>query len=208
MSCREANGVPASYQPLAVAHRAAAALRRAPTQDLRKRVAADADFRPMTAPSEVRVLHGTAIMGVEVHHSIRHLPVLQIFALLAVAGCRPGDPPNGPPEIPADDAAGSSDASVENRVAELAGTWHGEVETEEHGRVRAVVQVTGDGEVSYEVVGVQPTRHFELRIARFDGRILSVVDRDGNQYELSADLDGDTLTLQIPTVGEVVLERR
>lgn len=136
--------------------------------------------------------------------------LIAIALAVSLAGCKPDEPPGAPPEAPGEDAAASIDAesgAAESDVAELAGMWRGEVDTDEYGRVRAVAHVSPQGDVSYEVVGKQPIHHYQFRIESWDGKTIRARDSQGNTYQLAARLDGDTLALDVPTVGRVELER-
>jgi hypothetical protein len=139
-----------------------------------------------------------------------------LIALLAVAGCkeRPTEVPDpeAPPTAPWDGGGRvKADAGTADRgaIGELAGTWKGELEHAQYGKVRGDVVVDGDGNVSYTVQGEGVAHSGVFRVERWTGTELRVKDQGpgAGTYTIKASLSGPRLELQLDPVGKVVLVR-
>jgi len=94
-------------------------------------------------------------------------------------------------------------------TADLAGTWHGELDHERYGKVRGDVVIDADGNVSYTVVGEGVTHSGVFRVLEWTGDHLRVKDQGpaGGEYTVQASLSGPRLELRFEPVGKVVLVR-
>ena len=139
-----------------------------------------------------------------------------LMALLVLAACKeqPGQEilpdPVKPESKDASIARGAQDAGVSGRkVAELAGTWRGELDHERYGKVRGDVVIDADGNVSYTVTGEGVTHSGVFRVLEWTGETLRVKDQSpaAGEYTVSARLSGPRLELEVQPVGKVVLVR-
>ncbi|MBT8494172.1 MAG: hypothetical protein KJO07_14040 [Deltaproteobacteria bacterium] len=141
---------------------------------------------------------------------------LLAIALLVLFGCkeRPTEKPEPEPPNTAPWDGGArpgTDASADARgnIAELAGTWRGELNHPRYGQVRGDVVIDGDGNISYTVQGEGSAHSGVFRILRWTGSELEVKDQGpaAGTYKVKASLSGPRMELQVEPVGKVVLVR-
>lgn len=123
--------------------------------------------------------------------------------------CDEPEPPGAPAEPPGatNDGGPEGRRADRSRIAELAGSWTGHADTRDYGRVVAVLTISESGVVVAQLVGKAPSVNRQVEITSWDGEQILARDQTGARYRVSAVLDGNKLTVEVPTIGPVDLRR-
>ena len=91
-------------------------------------------------------------------------------------------------------------------VAALAGKWNGSSDVKGYGRAMAVVTLDRQGYGHYLVSLSGVSRNGPIQLSFWDGRWLHA-EALGHEERIRGTLTGDSLRLELPYVGTVLLQR-
>lgn len=126
-----------------------------------------------------------------------------VGSLVAWPSCEDQPTPGGPPTLPP-----LEDAQVakESKISALAGTWSGEVDTDDFAHVTAQLFINSEGTARYQLRSASLSKSDTLQITFFDGKELRA-QVEANDMSFQATLEGDTLRITLPQVGPTILTR-